>query len=117
MPTILGVDDNPDVLKMTALLLQRNGYAVLRATNGVQALMFYASYRERLDAVLTDVDMPEMNGIELAARIRANYPAAKILFMSGCLPAGATLPAGYRAIKKPFNAKELIGLLSEELAS
>jgi hypothetical protein len=35
--------------------------------------------------------------------------------MSGCLPAGATLPAGYRAIKKPFNAKELIGLLSEEL--
>jgi CheY-like chemotaxis protein len=111
------VDDDPGVRKVTTLLLERNGYTVLCATNGIEALMLYASYGARLDVVLTDVDMPEMNGIELAARIRASHPAAKILVMSGCLPIGTTLPVGCRMMMKPYNPKELIEALNEELTS
>jgi CheY-like chemotaxis protein len=114
MPTVLVADDDPDVLRLAALLLERNGYAVLRATNGVEALMLYASYSDRVDVVLTDVDMPEMNGIELAARIRNTNPAAKVVFMSGCLPAGVSVPSGCRAIAKPFNPKELLEALARE---
>ncbi len=115
MPTVLVADDDPAVLRLTALLLERTGYAVLRAINGVEALMLYASYGDRVDAVLTDVDMPEMNGIELAARIRSSNPDAKIVFMSGCLPFDVTVPSGYRAISKPFKTKDLLSALADEL--
>ncbi len=67
----------------------------------------------RIDAVLTDVDMPEMNGIDLAARIWSRNPGAKILFMSGHLPAGATIPSGCRAIATPFNLTALADELKD----
>ena len=115
MPTVLVADDDPAILRFTALLLDSEGYTVLCAMNGLEALMLYASYGNRVDAVLTDVDMPEMNGIELAARIRSNHPDARIVFMSGCLPRDATLPGGCRMIAKPFNSKGLLSALADEL--
>jgi two-component system cell cycle sensor histidine kinase/response regulator CckA len=115
MPTVLVADDEPAVLTLTAMLLEGAGYAVLRAVNGVEALMLYASYADRVDVVLTDVEMPEMNGIELAARIRDRNPDARILFMSGFLPPGARIPSGYRMISKPFKSTGLLRALADEL--
>ncbi len=101
---------------MTALVLQQAGYAVVCAANAVEALMLYGSYGGRLDAVLTDVDMPGMNGLELAARIQAADPGARILIMTGCLPPGASMPCRCRAIAKPFRPNELLSMVREVLA-
>ena len=83
MATVLVVDDDAGVRQLVVMILQRNGHNVLWASNGLEALMVYSSYRSHLDLVLTDVDMPEMNGIELATRIRARDPSKRILLMSG----------------------------------
>src|SRR5215475_12281415 len=86
MATILVVDDDPGVLQIVTLLLQQKGHHILPATNGLEALMVYSSYQLKIDLVLTDIDMPQMNGIDLAGRMRANTPSPKIIFMSGREP-------------------------------
>ncbi len=83
MATVLVVDDDEGIRQIVALILQQNGHQALLACNGLEALMVYSSYRASFDLVLTDVDMPQMDGIELAARIRAGDPYKKILLMSG----------------------------------
>src|SRR5215468_10987464 len=83
MATVLVVDDDEGVRNITAMILKQKGHDILQASNGLEALMIYSSYRQKIDLVLTDVDMPQINGLELAARIRARDPSKKILLMSG----------------------------------
>ena len=83
MATVLVVDDDSAVRELVTALLKGNGHSVLAAANGLEALMVYSSYRARIDLVVTDVDMPQMNGIELVNRIRALDPSKRIIVMSG----------------------------------
>lgn len=83
MATVLVVDDDTAIRELVAMILKMSGHGVLLASNGLEALMVYSSYRSRLDLILTDIDMPQMNGIELVARIRALDPSKKVLVMSG----------------------------------
>ncbi len=117
MANVLLVDDDSAVRKLAALVLERAGYGIVPAANGVEALMVYSSYGERIDAVLTDVDMPGMSGIELVRRIHALDPAVRILVMTGRPPDGETLPAGSRTIMKPFRSDELVKAMRETLAT
>ena len=71
MATVLVVEDNEALRQLVMMILQQKGHDVLCASNGLEGLMVYSSYRTRLDLVLTDIDMPQMNGIALATRIRA----------------------------------------------
>jgi CheY-like chemotaxis protein len=69
--------------------------------------MLYSSYRDRLDLVLSDIDMPQMNGLELTDRIRARDPLARILLMSG---RAYEFPEGYKDVPllpKPFLPDQL----------
>jgi CheY-like chemotaxis protein len=115
MATVLVVDDDEMIRNLVVMLLKRNGHEVLWAANGLEALMVYSSYRARLDLVLTDIDMPQMNGIELAARIRARDPSGKILLMTGRafdIPnGGEKLPL----LTKPFRPDELIVAVEDAL--
>jgi CheY-like chemotaxis protein len=109
MATVLVVDDDAAVRRLVVATLQQAGYTVVSASNGLEALMLYASYATQIDLVITDVQMPEMNGVELAARIRATASSTKVLLMSGCLPAEvAHLPEGYPLLCKPFGAAQLL---------
>jgi CheY-like chemotaxis protein len=109
MATVLVVDDDAALLRLAASILESAGHKVLRASNGVEALLLFQSYSSRLDLVLTDVDMPQMNGLELAARIRATRPASKVLLMSGGLPPGISLlPKAYPHLAKPFQPAALV---------
>ena len=80
---VLVVEDEEPVRSMTVRLLESEGYTVLSAGDGVQALEAVKAGIERLDLVITDVAMPSMNGRELAAQLRQLRPGLPVLFMSG----------------------------------
>src|SRR5215471_1069024 len=107
MATVLVVDDDEGVRNLTAIILKMKGHEILTASNGLEALMVYSSYRQKVDLVLTDVDMPQMNGIELAGRIQARDPSKRILLMSGRAGDGSKDAERYPMLPKPFLPDQL----------
>jgi two-component system, cell cycle sensor histidine kinase and response regulator CckA len=108
MATVLVVDDDGGVRRLVELILQQKGHDVLLASNGLEGLMVYSSYRSRIDLVLTDFDMPQMNGLELADRIHARDPGKRILLMSGRPPQNPGCKEEPPIILKPFLPHQLI---------
>ena len=109
--TILLVEDDPAVRRLTKRILQSAGYAVLEAGNGGEALMLLERHGGPLHLMLTDVVMPGMNGRELAARLAEVRPDVKVLYSSGytddaILRHGVLDDAG-RFMNKPFTPAEL----------
>lgn len=80
---VLVVDDEPNVLKLMRELLTRQGYTVLTAADGVEALELFAMYRDEIRAVAIDMIMPRMNGRETIERIRQQDASLPIILMSG----------------------------------
>jgi two-component system, cell cycle sensor histidine kinase and response regulator CckA len=114
MAAVLVVEDNEAVRQLVVMLLEQKGHKVLCANNGLEGLMVYSSYRARVDLVLTDIDMPQMNGIALATRIRALDPSRKIVFMSGASDDPEGL-GSYPLLSKPFRPDELIAAVEGAL--
>ena len=81
--TILVVEDTDDIRKMICQILLQNGYHVLEASNGLEALELCNSYGDAIHLLLTDVVMPRMNGGELAEHLRRLNPRLPMIFMSG----------------------------------
>ena len=117
--TILLVEDEPAILQMTTMMLTRLGYTVVAAATPGEAIRLALEYRERIDLLLTDVVMPEMNGRELAGNLLSHYPDLKRLFMSGytanVIAHHGVLDEGVNFIQKPFSMKDLGGKLRETL--
>ncbi len=108
--TLLVVEDEPAVLQVVVRMLRRNGYSVIAATTGTQALTLAAE--RDFDMLLTDVVMPEMSGLELAERISQLRQSVSILFMSGYSPDlfgdKRGLAEGIRLLQKPFTEQALL---------
>jgi CheY-like chemotaxis protein len=85
-PVILCVDDTPGMLEGEKMLLEENGYRVLTATNGKEAVQAFASHS--VDLVLLDYHMPEMNGAMAAVRMKDSKPDVPVALLSSdeCLP-------------------------------
>ncbi|MBC8028876.1 MAG: PAS domain S-box protein [Pyrinomonadaceae bacterium] len=81
--TVLLVEDEELVRNLAGEILQANGYDVLTAANGVEALRVSAGYEGNIDLLITDVVMPQMGGRELAERLAELRPKTKVLYMSG----------------------------------
>jgi two-component system, cell cycle sensor histidine kinase and response regulator CckA len=81
--TILLVDDHSSIRKLLGSILKSEGYAVLEAEDGRQALDLCHQYGEPIHLLLTDIIMPEMNGHMLAEQIVILRPGIQILYMSG----------------------------------
>lgn len=81
--TILVVEDEELVRSMARRTLEREGYRVFEAANGIEGLAAALRLGEELDLLLTDIVMPEMGGRELASKLREARPEVSILFMSG----------------------------------
>src|ERR1700678_1955005 len=90
-PQILVVDDEPSIRESLGMLLTSVGYDVALAENGVSAV----SQLDRAvpDLIVTDLNMPEMSGMELISHVRSRYPATLIVAMSGDYQ-GDSVPAG-----------------------
>ena len=112
MATVLVVDDDAMVRDLVVTILKLAGHSVLSAENGLEGLMLYSSYHAGLDLVLTDIDMPQMDGIELANRTRAQDDSQRILLMSG-RPPGDRKPKNCPFLAKPFLPKDLIAAVHE----
>lgn len=117
--TILLVDDEPLVRKATSRLLRSMGYTVLAAESGEVALALASQHLEEIDLVLTDVVMPEMNGLDLARELSRRSPSLKILFMSGftdgVLAERGVLKPGVMYLQKPIQKDALADCLANAL--
>lgn len=81
--TVLVVEDNPPLLEFFCALLRREGYNILEAGNGLEALeIVNNSPDDRIDVLLSDVAMPYMGGIELAGIVRETWPGIEVLLIS-----------------------------------
>jgi len=108
--TVLVVEDEQAVRDMASRILLEQGYTVLNAGNGAEALDVCAR-EPRIDLLLTDVAMPRMLGTDLANRIADLRPETRVLYMSGYgheALAETALLNGAKFIQKPFSAEELL---------
>jgi PAS domain S-box-containing protein len=120
--TVLLVEDNAALRAMAVGLLQRLGYTVLAAGNGLEALNLKHQHRAGpIDLLFTDVVMPDMTGMELASRLRALSPQIKILFASACaenaIAHQGMLERGAALLQKPFTPLTLANKLREVLSN
>jgi len=110
--TILIVEDEKAVRKLTRRILSSAGYTVLSAANGGEALLECERHAGKIHLVLTDVVMPRMSGKELSARLTKVYPDLKVLFMSGytddAIVHHGILDEGTHFLAKPFTSPELL---------
>ena len=112
-PTILVVDDEPQVRRLATRALEHEGYHVIQATDGLEALGLFTD-EAGIDLLVTDVRMPHTDGIVLAAALRRRYPHVPVLFISG-FPRG-TEPAPEPFLAKPFEMQALCDRVKELLA-
>lgn len=119
--TILLVDDEPLVRKATSRLLRSLGYTVLAAESGEVALALANQHLDDIDLVLTDVVMPEMNGLDLARELSRLSPSMKVLFMSGftdgVLAERGVLKPGVMYLQKPIQRDQLASCLVSALGA
>jgi len=117
--TILLVEDEVAILKMTRMMLERKGYTVLSADRPAEAIKKAKNYSGVIDLLMTDVVMPEMNGRDLAEQITTLYPNIQLLFMSGytanVIAQQGFLDEDLGFIQKPFSTTDLGEKLHEVL--
>ena len=80
---IVVVDDDEAVRDVIARMLEGDGYTVLVAANGERALQVMQDHHAPIDLLISDINMPEMDGLELVAFLRSAYPSLRALFVSG----------------------------------
>jgi two-component system, cell cycle sensor histidine kinase and response regulator CckA len=118
--TILLVEDEPAILTVATMMLEQLGYVVIPASTPGQAIRLATERSGRIDLLMTDVVMPEMNGRDLARNLLALYPDLRRLFMSGytanVIAHRGVLDEGVHFIQKPFSTKELGAKVREALS-
>ena len=104
--TVLVVEDETTILKMAVMMLEELGYTVLSAGTIAEALRTVQEFPGEIDLLLSDVIMPEMNGRELAGKLKESRPRLKSLFMSGytanVVAHHGVLDEGVNFMEKPF---------------
>jgi len=116
--TVLVVDDDPVLGNIVAEQIALFGYQSVLASSGEEALKL-ASKQTKFDLLLTDVMMPEMNGVELAQQFVTLYPETKILFMSGYISPSIAhygiQDSEHAYLQKPFTPNTLIAKMRNAL--
>jgi PAS domain S-box-containing protein len=117
--TILVVEDEDSVRAVAKRILSRNGYNVVEACNGVEALIQVRESDQPVRLLLSDVVMPEMSGVELGYRLSKDHPEIKIVYMSGYSEAMFSGPQnqGVDLITKPFVERDLLDKVRAALDS
>ena len=117
--TVLLVEDEEEVRKLAAQILQRQGYKVLEAPQGGDALLICEQHQTPVHLMLTDVVMPGMSGHQLAERLKSLQPEMKVLYMSGytdnTIIQHGVLVEGVNYISKPFTVDALARKVREVL--
>jgi signal transduction histidine kinase len=120
---VLVVDDEPEILKITEQNLERNGYRALLAHDGVEALVLFTQRKDEINAILTDLEMPVMDGVALVRAIRKLDSNVQVIASSGIGGAqgldekmGRLNELGVeRLLTKPYGADALLQALQDAL--
>ena len=109
---MLLAEDEPAVRTIAQQALERQGYTVLAAPSGADALALAAQHGATIDLLLTDVVMPGMSGRDLADRLTAQRPGIRVLYMSGytdnAIVRHGMLEPGLAYLQKPFRPDALV---------
>jgi len=122
MARVLVIDDDEQILAMLRIMLENEGYEVEVASNGQKGAMLYRA--NPADVIITDIIMPEKEGIETIIELRREYPDVRIIAMSGggrfgpdhFLQLAKSLGA-MKTLSKPFRREEIITAVAEVLST
>jgi len=118
--TLLLVDDDPNIMETTSMMLGELDYTVLTAGSPDEAIRVVNGHRGEIHLLVTDVIMPEMNGWDLADKILSTHPRMKLLFMSGytadVITRHGVLGKGVDFIQKPFSLSSIAAKVRDVLA-
>jgi CheY-like chemotaxis protein len=117
MPKKLSVvaDDDPLVRTLVKSLLDAEGFHTMEAENGVQALGFVHSFDGAVDLLVSDIQMPEMDGFTMACSVRAEFPLIPVVLVSGHagIEPDRILDAGFEFVQKPFQPATLLNAVKK----
>jgi CheY-like chemotaxis protein len=118
--TVLVAEDEEIIRTLVARTLREHGYEVIEARYGAEALELWEARRDDIGLLVSDIVMPGMSGVQLAARIAEERPEMRILLMSGFADPVAgdqlTVPNGAGFLEKPFTPSELLRHVRDALA-
>jgi CheY-like chemotaxis protein len=116
---VLLTEDEEPVRRLTRVILEMNGYQVLEAAGGDEALSIYKEHQGRIDLIIADVVMPKMSGPELAQNLETLCPDIKVLYLSGytddAILRHGLLDREIAFLQKPFTAEALTRKVREVL--
>ena len=122
MALILIIDDEPQIRSMLKLMLERDGYEVVEAPDGIEGIRIYR--QSPADLIITDLIMPNKDGIGMIIDLKKEFPDVKIIAMSG---GGLNKPEGYLkgakklgaacTLTKPIDRNEMLGAIKDVLKS
>jgi two-component system cell cycle sensor histidine kinase/response regulator CckA len=118
---VLVVDDEPEILKATDQYLTRNGYRTILAHDGVDALVQFTQRQQEIQLLVTDLEMPLMDGVALTRAIRKLNPSIQVVVSSGIADDRSWLDrlaelaesGGYALLTKPYGVEKLLDTLKE----
>jgi CheY-like chemotaxis protein len=115
--TILLIDDEETVIDISEMMLIRLGYRVLKAHSGYEGLKLFKKNKSTIDLIISDLEMPEMNGKEVMDKLREIDPQIKVMLSSGGLTEADeknVINKGFNGfIKKPYNMNTLCEKMAE----
>jgi CheY-like chemotaxis protein len=98
MPVSLVVDDEPSIRKYVGAILRAEGFRTMEAEDGAQALRIVQELGGGVDLIVSDIQMPNGDGLSLARAVRESFPAVPVILVSGNVKADD----GFEFVKKPF---------------
>jgi PAS domain S-box-containing protein len=115
--TVLIAEDEQPLRELIGARMRAEGYEVLEAENGEEALAIAGRYKGDIQLLLTDVIMPKLRGPELASRLRLRYPGMKVIYMSGytesALVQDGMLERNTALLQKPFTVKKILEVIQQ----
>ncbi len=116
---VLVVEDQPQILSIITLILQKQGLKVLSAENAEEAIRIFEAHENDIGIVISDIMMAGMNGIQMSHEIMKMNPCTKFIFMSGytadALGSNARLDADTKFISKPFGVSDFLRIVKSVL--
>jgi CheY-like chemotaxis protein len=115
--TILLIDDEEMVINISEMMLKKLGYTVLKAHNGYEGLQLFETKKSKIDLIISDLEMPKMNGKEVLDKLREIDPQVKVMLSSGALidkDEQRVINEGFNGfLKKPYSMTTLCEKMSE----
>jgi CheY-like chemotaxis protein len=110
---ILVVDDEREIRALVRIMAEREGYRILEASGAEEALQLLQERMLEPELLLTDIAMPGMNGLALAARVHQIRPSLPVIFMTGFADEYQAELCGSVCLRKPFKAGELLTAIQD----